>query len=573
MSKQAKIDEIDQLAEEIKSNPAWHHDIKYIDGDFVEVTVKKWKETQDPRYIEQILANYALFKKKWGRAFAPFMDNDQDDGESMHDKIVWKAACKFKAEKVRKPNGRAFNAYLVSALMNQLKNLRNARMSHKNHPRIQCPICAEQVYQIDEGHLKHHYDLKRYVRRFPNYPLSSFDGLTVCPITGIRIEKVTMEYMNRMGGHYLMEDFDKEYQIVREGPYRCPLTGTLVQRLDEAYFRGFLEGYTEQDFVEDFPDFPGLLRSPFSGEKLIAMTQAHLDQVLNEGNERFTKETFQKQYPNFTMEARQVPVVNPYTGRKVKELTPAMLARVGTNVQRHLGEFATISLDKRYYELISCPFTGRRTQIIRTSDLEKIGKTVQDFYQATCRYPFRKFQVKCALCGEWVDNVWDHLAEVNHEYAASIDMEAFEKTYGSGATKLTVTTNSYVESDSGDSIHIADLFGDKAQQCDMLEIEDSLMRVASDEMDRSIAAAVRTAFTLEDVCFVASRKEDVYLDFVFEAGKTKEARDCVQAQLGTSDFDLLVPPETGETEIKVMVPSRQTIRKRLKRMIDASDLG
>ena len=83
--------EIKQLAKEIKNSKEWHHDICYIDDEFVEATVQKFQDTQDPSYIEKLIENYAIFRKKWGRAFAPFLDNDLDDGEIMHDKIVWKA--------------------------------------------------------------------------------------------------------------------------------------------------------------------------------------------------------------------------------------------------------------------------------------------------------------------------------------------------------------------------------------------------------------------------------------------------------------------------------------------------
>lgn len=566
-------DELEILAEEIEGSKEWHHDIKYIGGEFVEVIVKRWQQLQDPDDIEKIIENYAIFRKKWGRGFAIFL-GDQEDGEMMHDHLVWKAACRFEPEKTRKPLGKAFNAYLVSTLMNQLKNLRNTRTSFKNHPRVKCPICGEFVYQIDDKHLEHTYDLKRYVRKFPNYPLVSYDGLTLCPITGIGVKRITMEHMNRFGGRYTVEDFHAEFNIVRHGPYACPLTGVVVEKVDDAYFAGLLQGYKKEDFVNDFPDFPGLFKSPFNGLPMFEMKQKHLDEVLeqNEDSERYTDSVFEKKHPNFTMQVKQVPVTNPYTGQKVMELTPAMLAEAGTTVKEHLEKYATFMLDRHYFDLRTCPFTGRRTHVIKTSDLKSLAKTPIDFYQAVCSHPFRKFKVKCAVDGRWVDNIWDHLLTNPLRYAPKMTMEEFESNYGFNSTKLKVTTNSYVENDSGDEVHIGDLFVDKVQEFDKIELQDSLGKQAEDEIDKRIVEAVATAHTVEDVCFMAAYKKEIKLDAEFKSGMTKDVRRTVEKELESDDFDFVVSPKEGDTSINVMYPSRQTIKKRLERMISASDI-
>lgn len=571
------IDEASRLAKEIKKTREWHHDIRLINGKFVEAVVKEYQETNSEDLIKKIIDNYGIFKARWGRLFAPFLDGDTEDGELMHDNIVWRSASKFKLSKARKSNGKSFNAYLVSALLNQLKNLRNAGMSFKNHPRAKCPICGEQVYQIDQKHLEHRINLKRYKKMFPTYPLVSYDGMTRCPIFGTDIEEVTFPYLNRMAGRYTVQDFWQEFPELRvSGPYTCPLTGTKLRKVTEEYLSGLLDGYTMEEFVKDFPNFPGIIDCQIECfPPTTEVTQEYLDKCLEQtgANMRFTNARFEKEFPNFTRKARQVPVVNPYTGKEVLEITPIALAQAGTNVKEHLNAHAGLILDRSYYELIYCPFTGRRTHMIKQADLEKLGRSVQEFYQATNKYPLRKYQVKCAICGEWVDNIWEHLADVSHCYAPVIPMEEFEKNYGLSAIKKTVSTNSFVESDSGDSIHIADLFNIKESTSDALEVEDSLAQVSQDDLDKRIAHSVRDAQTLEDIYHLSAKIILVPLPFEYKQGMLKEVRELVAREIQDHDFDLLAPPARGAEEVDVMIPSRQTIRQRLRRMICESDLG
>jgi hypothetical protein len=566
-------DDGQSVADEMRKSRHWHHDIKYIDGAFVEDVVLRYQQTNEETLIQKILKNYEIFRPKWGRTFAPYLDDDVNDGESMHDSIVWKSASKFKLGKARKANGRAFNAYLVSALLNQLKNLRNARMSHKNHPRVQCPVCRESVYQIDQSHLAHRFDLERYRRTYSNYPLSS-DGQVPCPITGMLQDAITIAYVNRIGGRYSVEDFWDEFPEIRLGRrgLRCPVSGTTVKEFDDEYFRGL--GYSEQEFVDQFPEFRGIILCPFTKEeKFVVVRQEYFDKLFGQqGDPRITQEKFDAEYPNFTVKAKQIPVFDPYGKRTVPEITPKMLAQVETTVTKHLEKYATIILDKTYPDLITCPFTGRKTHVVKTSDLERLGKTVLEFYHATCKYPLRKFQVHCAICGKWIDNVWSHLEEEEHTYAQPMTTEQFENSFGCGTSKAVVSTNAYVENDAGDVVHIGDLFGESVDEVDFLELEDSLLKVAQDDLDRRIAKAISGAHTVEDIFFLAAEKKEVKLPFAFRSGMTQEVRQAIKGHLGDVDFDIAFLPQEGQRMVLVMVPGRQTVRDRMRRMIEESDL-
>src|ERR1039457_683178 len=102
----------------IKGTRHWHHDIQYIDGKFVEETVKEFQLTSNEDLLVKIIDNYSIFRGTWSKAFAQYLDGDIDSGGLMHDEIVWRAAFKFNREKSQKPDGKAFNAYVVSALLN-----------------------------------------------------------------------------------------------------------------------------------------------------------------------------------------------------------------------------------------------------------------------------------------------------------------------------------------------------------------------------------------------------------------------------------------------------------------------
>lgn len=558
----------------IKKN--WHHDIQYIDGRFVEDVVKQFQETNDEDLLNKILDNYAIFKNVWAKAFAQYLDGDLEAGLLMHDEIVWRSAFKFNRAKSRKPDGKAFNAYVVSALLNQLKNQRNAKMSHKNHPRVLCPICNEEVYQIDHKHLKHSVDLDRYRKMFPNYPLVSTDGRTHCPITGDRVAAVTEPYLNRLNKSYTVAHFMAEYHsILPKMPVVCPVSGSELSEVSNAYPAQIMPGYTPEAFLEDFPNFAGAFSCPFSGKKLLEMTQEHLNSVLGQDGSVGARTLAQvaESFPNFTDQVRQVSVVNPYTNKRVPEITLAMLAAAGTSWKEHMEKHAEVWLEKYYPGMVTCPFTGRKTHVIKKSDLAEIGKTPWDFYAAVSKYPLKKFQVKCGLCGEWVDNVWAHLEEKQHSYAQSMTVNEFESMYGTYATKVVIRTNSYVQNDSGDSIHVADLFPEQVEKVDFLEIEDSLLEASQDDLDRQIAKSIRGSSTVEDIFFSSAEIKVVNVPFEFKSGMTKAVRDAVRDGMSVTDFDLAKPPVEGSSEVTIMVPSRDTIRRRLARMIEASDLA
>lgn len=561
--------------EAMKKAKDWHHDIKKIGPDWVETVVQNYQKSKDPTLLDSIIKNYSIFRDGWARAFAPFFENDEEEGSAVHDNVVWSSAEKFSLGKTRKANGRAFNAYLVSGLLNTLKNLYNKKTSHKNHPYMPCPVCGEEVYKIDDKHLSHRMRMEKYRKMYPRFPLSSPDGKVTCPVSGEDVAEITEAYVNRILGAYSLEDFYAEFPAMTPKPVTCPMTGMRVM-IDSGYPKCLGgEAYSEEDFIRDFPECEAIITCPFTGKKMLGMTQDHLDEVFGQFStkKRMTIKGFRTKYKNITLKARRAKVMNPYTGKMVDELTPAMLAESGTNVKEHLGKYAKIWLDKNYQDTVICPFTGRRVKQIRHSDLEKLGRTVVEFYNVVSEYPLFKYEVQCAECGKWVDNIWDHLESEPHYYAESMTMQEYESAYGTNATQTHVTNNSYVENDSGDSVHVADLFAKVAQgPVDMLEIEDSLSKVAESDLDKRMVGAIRNSITLEDVFFSAADKRIVNLKFKFDLGMTKEVRMAVKSSLGFVDFDIAKTPHVGSKEVIVMVPSRNTLRDRLMALIDASDI-
>lgn len=554
----------------------WHHDIRLIDGELIEHVVERFQKTGDETLVEKIIENYGIYRSKWGKDFAVFCDGDEEDGEMVHDAIVWKSAANFDTKKVIKPDGKAFNAYLVSALLNQMKNFRNSRTSHKNHPRIRCPICDEEVYQVDDNHLRHRYDLDRYKKDFVNYPLSSFDGNTLSPLTGEMMPKVGLSYMNRKSGRYSVADFWDEFPQFRpKGPYCCPATGRPFSGPIMEYFESVSPGYTKEMFMSEYPSFPGIIECPFSGKKTINMCQEWLDAVLEQDPlcRRYAWADFNRKYPNFTTRARQVQVYDPYAEKMVQEITPQMLASYGTSVTEHLQKFATILVDHSYRKSVRNPFNGDNSRTIKSCDLEQMEKSTTEFYHATCKYPLKRFHVKCAICGQWTENIWSHLEEIEHNYAPPVRLDTFFSNYGVGSTKKVVSNNAYVENDSGETVHIGDLFPKKVQEMDALEVQDSLMAVAKDELDMAIARAISEAHSVDDIFFLATRKTDARLPFEYSSGMMREARKSIRQQLGIKDFDIL--PAAGKNPfcVTVMVPGKQTLRKKIKRMVKESDLN
>lgn len=560
--------------EEMKKAKNWHHDIKKIGPDWIEDVVRKYQSSKDPLLLDQIIQNYSIFRPQWAKAFAAFFNGDVEEGSTIHDGVVWNATEKFKATKSRKDQGRAFNAYLVSGLLNTLKNLFNKKTSHKNHPRAKCQICGDKLYKIDEKHLSHRTNVNVYRRRFPRFPLSSPDGMTTCPVSGIHVEEITESYLNRVLGAYSLEDFYAEFPGMTPKPVPCPMTGMRVM-ITKDYPSYLAQGYSEEAFIRDFPECEAIITCPFTGKKMLGMTQEYLDEKFGQyaSKKRLTLKEFKSSYRNVTLRARKINVKNPYTGKMVDELTPAMLAESGTNVKDHLGKYAKVWLDKHYQDTITCPFTGRRVKQIRHLDLEKLGRTVVEFYVAVSEYPLYQYEVQCADCGKWVPNIWSHLESEVHEYAEAMTLERYESIYGSNSIQAHISNNSYVENESGDSIHIADLFARASDQpVDAMEIEDSLSKVVQDELDEKLVKAIRASATVEDVFFAAAEKRIVPLRFKFNLGMTKEARMAIKASLGFSDFDIAKPPNIGAKEVVVMVPSRGVLRNRLLRMIKDSDL-
>lgn len=559
-----------------KVNPNWSHDIKYIDGKFVEERVQEYQENNSEELLLKIMDNYMIFRNQWVYDFAPYCDNDEDSAEATFKEVIWRSAKRFNPEKVRKPKGKAFNAYLVSALCNQLKNHNSAQRSQKNHPRVICPICGEKVYQIDAKHLKHVIDIDIYKKMYPKYPLVSLDGRVSCPISGDAVDKITEPYLNRVNGSYTVEDFKKEFDyLLPKFPVICPVTSLPLKSISANYPSQIKAGYTEKEFVDDFEDFAGLITCPFTGKKMIEMTQRHLDRVLGQKHNRgrYWMAKFKQKYPNATIKAKQVPVLNPFTNEMVPEITAEMLTKAGTTIQEYLEDQAAIRLNEWYPDLVVNPFTGDPTKRITRGNLSELNKNSFDFYLAVCKNPMFKWQVQCAFCGEFVDNIWDHLAAAQHTYVKSMTLEEFEKLYGVGSTRIVVSTNSFLYNDAGDTVHIADLLTQRVfKDYDPMELEDSLYQVAEDELDRKIAKSMRAFETLEDICYKSTERREITLPTAVQSGKSRLARDMAKKILGIDDFDFTETPEVGSRKVEVMIPGRDTIRMRLMRLLEYSDL-
>jgi uncharacterized Zn finger protein (UPF0148 family) len=572
-----------KIKEVIKKSKVWDHDIKYVEGRFIEDVVTEYQQTGSEDLLHKILNNYLIFRSTWGRAFAQYCDS-QDVGEMLHDQIIWKAAKGFNTAKCEKQKGSAFNAYYVSACLNQRKNLRSAHEAAKAHPYIKCPICQEEVYQLTEQHLSHVIDLERYKRMFPRYPLVSVDGAVRCPVSGKMVDEITEWHLNKENGRYTVDDFKQEYaNALPKGPFKCPVTGIKLSQVSSAYPSQIMAGYTEADFIKDFPNFEGLVRCPFTGTKKLEISQQHLDSVLRQKKsaQRYSQATFIKEFPNATISALQVKVKNPYTGRMVAEITPEMLEEAGTTIRKHLEDHAQIWLEKYYPDGIRCPFTGKSTRKITRKHLESIGKTTYDFYNAVCKYPLKKWHVKCAICGEFVENVWSHLLEKEHTYATRVSIEDFEQAYSGKARKAKVSTNAYLTNDSGDVVHVADLLPAKIHNVPPMDVEDSLIAVAQSEDEMRIAKAVRHAKTMDDVAFLAAKRVPIQLRAAFKESDGKLLRGTVAQQMEKDetmkdyaerdDFDV-VAPEVGATTVEVAMPCIDTIRATLVKMIEISDL-
>jgi len=190
-----------------------------------------------------------------------------------------------------------------------------------------------------------------------------------------------------------------------------------------------------------------------------------------------------------------------------------------------------------------------------------------EFYMATCKYPLRKFQVKCAICGRWVDNVWDHLEQTPHYYAETYSVESFEQAFGFGKNKLSVSTNAYVEGESGESVFIADLLPglSSSDGNSRLEIEDSLCCAARDELDKRIAKAAPSCLSLDDLYHLFCRRMRT------EGTIPSRMRKFVLNKIGTDDFDIEYP-KLDDGFVNIIAPRKVTIRQKLESLIQNSDL-
>jgi hypothetical protein len=99
----------------------------------------------------KILKIYGEFRPKWDSTFAPYLDN-AGHWESVHDDVVLMALSKFTSERPEgmtlSSYGRNFKAYLVSTLINRLKDLRNKHRDRQqaisgNPFQVMCPVCRK----------------------------------------------------------------------------------------------------------------------------------------------------------------------------------------------------------------------------------------------------------------------------------------------------------------------------------------------------------------------------------------------------------------------------------------------
>lgn len=542
----------------------WSHDIRFIEDEYVENVVIEYQETKEPDTLQKIMNNFSIFKNTWARDFAPFLDDGLEEGKYLYDEIVWKSARQFNRELCHKGMGKAFNAYFTSALMNTLKNLKNYAVTRG--PRIKCQVCGEEVCMIDSTHLKHVVTVERYSRVYPRYPISSWDGKTICPLTKERVDRITEKHLNDRKGLRLLCEWEKD-NPGSTGPYRCPVTGTEMKEVDSSYPEVLAPGYSEAEFIQDFPDFEGIVECSICKKKMLGMSQEHLD---SHGKERITLESLEDTYPNLTEEARQVKVLNPYTGDWVDEITLDMLRKAGTTVREHLERHATVILDKYSKDSFFCPFTGQKRKKLKATTLARLGHTPYEFYLATCRYPLRRFQVRCAICGEWVDNIGEHLEEVAHHYAEPVDLNDYEMAYG--RTKNIVMSRLFVENEDGERTSLADLtvspVGNGGIDCTqkLLDMKAAFDKAARDDLDRRIVEAIRHANRIEDVIENSVEKKTVILSKPYSGQPQRSMVKEAKKILGVASLELDGSPTLGSRNVNVVVPGRETICLRLRQM-------
>ena len=96
-------------------------------------------------------------------------------------------------------------------------------------------------------------------------------------------------------------------------------------------------------------------------------------------------------------------------------------------------------------------------------------------------------------------------------------------------------------------------------------------KFARDPLDRKIIASIRGSTNLVEVCESTVEHQVVALKNPFSGDSTKVLTREIRAS-GIKDFDVAGCPEEGDEEVAIVVPSRETIFKRLRRMAEeASD--
>lgn len=549
----------------------WHHDIRFIDGEYVENVVEKYQQTKDQSIFQKLLDNYSIFQYEWAKEFAPHLDNGMEEGSLLFTEVLWLSASKFNLKKCKKALGRAFNAYFVSALLNTSKNIKNTKK-----PLITCPICRDDIQIIDDKHLMHRVYIDKYIKMFPNYPISSMDGKTICPHNGETVDKITVEYINRIMGKYSTDDWENEFRHIFPNKVSCPITGINIDFDDigKTYPKVISENYQEDEFMNDFPDFKGIIFEPITQKNILGkISQCYIDNYINQQERsRISIEDFIEKYPNATIEAKKIPVTNPYTCEQVDELTIKMLFDKNISLKQHLESFATILLDKKYPNQFCCPFTGKITNIIKTSDLKKMGKTIFEFYMAVSKYPLRKFQVKCAICGEFTDNIGSHLREKVHNYARPYSMQEYENEFGN-KTFNSVIVKSYVSNEEGEQTHVIDMSktghydGGIVEIQDRIDAETLLRKVAESELDYKLVDMSRQYSTVESLIENVLTKTSVNVPSHIVGQKRAIVKAEIKKSLGIVDFDIDELPSLDGVCAKISIPSRDTVDQRLKSLI------
>jgi uncharacterized Zn finger protein (UPF0148 family) len=555
----------------------WHHDIKYIilQSDevpagisltgtppykiWVEEAVMMYQSTKSEVLLQKIMDNYMIFQFQWARDFAPYLDGGIDEGKDLFVEVVWRSAEMFDMSKLKKPMGKAFNAYLTSALMNKRKTLKTQRFKG---PPIECQVCGARMSYIDEKHLEHAMTIKTYREMFPTYPLVSHDGKTLCPYTGEKVNFVTIERVNRVAGYYTVEDWMKEYGGLFPDR-RCPLTGL---NIGENYPEILAPMYTVNDLKNDFPNFQVFIKCPVTEKEIFYVTQRHLDENVNkERTKRISMAEFARAHPRATLYAKQVPVVNPYTNETTMEITLEDLKAANTTVREHVQKYHTIVINQLYEKEFVCPFTGRLRESITTNELKDLGVTPMQFYLATCKYPLRKFKVRCAVCGKWVENIWSHLEEANHSYATPMSVSEYEQKHGARSRSFMVIKTS-MENDEGDDTKLTDLVSAKVTHPDiMMDLQHALKKVATTDLDRRIAGVIKSCRTVEDIVDRTVEKKTIHLSRPFSMDEEDAVKKKIGKSLGIEDFEIERSSEASLLA-NVLIPSKRTVLSRIKEL-------